>query len=196
MSRGRSVPIGKPLSERTVDRYCNDLDGLYARRLRLAYVTGLRRGNLMSLRLSAVHLDAKTVSIAKTKNGSALIVPIPESVAAELRRLPRPAPDALVFEGGRGKPHGLRKLWEKVCREAGLPKRNFHQLRHGCASTLARSGCNQAQLMHALGHRSLRSSAQYMHFNVDDRRQVMERVISAREAGTSPNGCSDAHPKG
>ena len=87
----------------------------------------------MALRWSAVDLEAKTVSIAKTKNGSPLIVPIPERVAAELRRLPRPAPDALVFEGRRGKPHGLRKLWERVCREAGLAGKNFHQLRHGCA---------------------------------------------------------------
>ena len=125
MSRGRTrPPIGKPLSPTTVDRYCNDLDGLYryTRRLRViprthvsplagrerapqpvdperyfrdaeveqtdrgcargrsamgalggadsvAYVTGLRRGNLMNLRWSAVDLEARTVSIAKTKNG-------------------------------------------------------------------------------------------------------------------------------
>jgi len=110
--------------------------------IRLAFTTGLRRGNLLNLRWRDVDLDAHTVSVARTKNGRPMIVPFPETVARELARLSRQTPDTLVFEGRNGKPHGFRKLWLKTCSEAGLAGRNFHQLRHGTATALARAGVN------------------------------------------------------
>ena len=158
---------------RVVDRRWRRLPVL----IRLAFTTGLRRGNLMALRWRDVDLDARTVTVNRTKNGRPMIVPFPETVAVELKRLPQPTPETLVFVGRNGKPHGFRKLWLKTCREAGLAGRNFHQLRHGTATALARAGVNQASLMAALGHRTLSASARYMHHNVDDRRAVMERVF-------------------
>jgi integrase len=158
---------------RVVDRHWNRLPAL----IRLAFVTGIRRGNLLALRWRDVDLEARTVTVERTKNGRPMIAPIPDAAVVELKRLPQPSPDALVFEGRRGKPHGFRKLWLKTCREAGLAGHNFHQLRHGTATALARAGVNQASLMAALGHRTLAASARYMHHNVDDRRAVMERVF-------------------
>jgi integrase len=131
----------------------------------------------MALRWRDVDLDARTVTVNRTKNGRPMVVPFPETVAVELKRLLQPTPETLVFVGRNGKPHGFRKLWLKTCREAGLAGRNFHQLRHGTATALARAGVNQASLMAALGHRTLSASARYMHHNVDDRRAVMERVF-------------------
>lgn len=158
---------------RVVDRRWKRLPAL----IRLAFTTGLRRGNLTALRWRDVDLDAATVSVARTKNGRPMVVPIPAVVVEELRRLPHPSPDSLVFEGRKGRPHGFRKLWVKACNEAGLPGRNFHQLRHGTATALAKAGVNQASLMAALGHRTLSASARYMHHNVDDRRAIMQRVF-------------------
>jgi len=58
---------------------------------------------------------------------------------------------------------GIEKHEIRRKREAGLAGRNFHQLRHGTATALARAGVNQASLMAALGHRTLSASARYMH---------------------------------
>jgi integrase len=82
-----------------------------------------------------------------------------------------------VFEGKEGRPFGFRALLIKVCREAGLPGRNFHQLRHGCGSALAQAGIGQAQIMAIMGHKTLTASARYMHHSTNDKRQVVDKVF-------------------
>lgn len=144
----------------------------------VAFHTGLRVGNLQALRWADVDLARRTLSVARTKNGSPLVAALTERAAAELARLPGGRdPDALVFAGPHGRPFHFRRLWSQTCREAGLPGRNFHQLRHGCGSELARQGVGQAQIMAVLGHRTLTASARYMHQSVDDKRQVVDRVF-------------------
>jgi integrase len=143
----------------------------------LAFHTGLRVGNLMALRWSDVDLDRRTVTVLKTKNGQPNVGALSERAVAELRKLPGQLPGALVFEGRSGQPHRFRSLWIKVCAEAGLPGRNFHQLRHGCGSALASAGVGQAQIMAVMGHRTLTASARYMHANASDKIAVVDRVF-------------------
>lgn len=144
----------------------------------LAFHTGLRAGNLMALRWRDVDLKQRTVTVAKTKNGQPLIGALSARAAAELAKLAGQEPDALVFEGKPGRAFSFRGLWRKVCTEAGLPGRNFHQLRHGCGSALATAGVGQAQIMAIMGHRTLTASARYMHQNANDKRAVVDRVFS------------------
>lgn len=143
----------------------------------LAFHTGLRKGNLIALRWQDVDLERRTVTVLKTKNGRPMISALSERAATELAKLPGRRPDALVFEGRAGRPFNFRGLWMRCCAEAGLPGRNFHQLRHGCGSALAAAGVGQAQIMAVLGHRTLSASARYMHHSTDDKRQVVDRVF-------------------
>jgi integrase len=143
----------------------------------LAFHTGLRVGNLMALTWADVDLDAGTATVTKTKNGEPIVAALSQRAIAELKRLPGKQPDALVFEGRQGKPFGFRSLWKRVTDAAGLPGRNFHQLRHGCGHKLATAGVNQAQIMAVMGHKTLTASARYMHNNVNDKRAVVARVF-------------------
>ena len=143
-----------------------------------AFHTGLRVGNLQALRWRDIDLDKRTVTVDKTKNGQPIVAALSERAAAELAKLPGQTPDALVFAGRRGCPHHFRALWVKVCTEAGLPGRNFHQLRHGCGSALATAGVGQAQIMAIMGHRTLTASARYMHQNASDKLAVIDRVFT------------------
>ncbi|MGB5834621.1 MAG: site-specific integrase, partial [Thiohalocapsa sp.] len=142
-----------------------------------AFHTGLRVGNLQALRWRDVDLDAGTITVAKTKNGRPMVSALSERAVGELKRLPDKHPDGLVFAGRTGRAFGFRRLWEQVCTEAGLPGRNFHQLRHGCGSALAQAGVGQAQIMAILGHRTLSASARYMHHSTDDKRAVVAKVF-------------------
>lgn len=143
----------------------------------VAFHTGLRVGNLMALRWGDVDLDRRTVTVLKTKNGQPMISALSERAAVELAKLPNQKPDACVFEGRGGRAFGFRSLWARVCTEAGLPGRNFHQLRHGCGSALASAGVGQAQIMAVMGHRTLSASARYMHHSTEDKRAVVQRVF-------------------
>lgn len=143
----------------------------------LAFHSGLRVGNIMQLRWMDVDLAQRTVSVHRTKNGRPMVSALSERAAAELAKLPGQIPDALVFEGRGGRPFGFRALWAKVCCEAGLSGRNFHQLRHGCGSALAAAGVGQAQIMAVMGHRTLTASARYMHANIEDKRAVVSKAF-------------------
>jgi integrase len=143
----------------------------------VAFHTGLRVGNLMTLRWGDVDLERRTITVLKTKNGRPQVSALSARAADALRLLPGKQPDALVFEGSEGRPFGFRRLWIRVCTEAGLPGRNFHQLRHGCGHAMATSGVNQAAIMAVMGHRTLSASARYMHANASDKLDVVDRVF-------------------
>jgi integrase len=170
----RSEQVEKLLTlARLLDRRWGRLEAL----ILVAYHTGLRKTSCLSLRWRDVDLVNKTVSVPRTKNGDPVVSPLSERAAAALDKLPGKHPDTLVFEGKVGAPFDVRRLWDRVCREAGLPGRNFHQLRHGCGSALAAAGASQAQIMAVLGHRTLTASRRYIHQNVDDKRAVVDRVF-------------------
>ncbi len=143
----------------------------------LAYHTGLRKGNLMGLKWADIDLENRTATVLKTKNGRPIVAPLSRQAVAELEKLPSKHPDNYVFAGRTGKPFEFRLMWVKITKEAGLEGRNFHQLRHGCGFMLAKNGVNQATVMQIMGHRTLTASARYMHSNVADRKEVIDRVF-------------------
>ena len=144
----------------------------------LGFHTGLRVGNLLRLRWEDIDIEARTASVAITKNGRPHIAPLTDSCLNELERLRRGPPNAFIFSSYRHEqPFNYRSLWNRVCEEAGFKGRTFHWFRHGCGSALASAGVSQAQIMQVMGHRTLIASARYMHSNVEDRRNVVRRVF-------------------
>jgi len=144
----------------------------------LGFHTGLRVGNLLDLKWRDIDLEARTATVAVTKNGRPHIAPLTDRCLEELLRLRKGQPDERVFKSYlNDKPFNYRTLWGKVCKEAGYEGRTFHWLRHGCGSALATAGVSQAQIMQVMGHRTLVASARYMHSNVNDRQAVVGRVF-------------------
>ncbi len=143
----------------------------------MAWHCGLRKGNLLGLRWGEVDLVGRTVTVIRTKNGDPITSPLSTRCVNELARMPVQHPHALVFGNRFGQPFAFKNLWARCCAQAGLPGRNFHQLRHACGSELARNNIGQAAIMSYMGHRTLRASARYMHLNVDDRRAVTTKVF-------------------
>ncbi|HSW22525.1 MAG TPA: site-specific integrase [Burkholderiaceae bacterium] len=143
--------------------------------------TGLRRSNIASLTWGDIDLDARTVVVGrdKTKNNEPIHGPLSRRVVEELRRLPGTrARDAKVFCGKvDAKAFDWDRLWDKVRAQCGLGDRNFHQLRHGAGSAMARKGLGQAQIMMLLNHRSLAASAKYMHLSLSDKQDALDRVF-------------------
>lgn len=144
----------------------------------VAYHTGLRKSNVLHLKWGDVDLAAGTATVRRTKNGEPIVAALSLRAVAELKKLPgKHEADAFIFAGRTGKPLQFRALWMKVTEAAGLPGRNFHQLRHGCGHALATAGVNQAQIMALMGHKTLTASARYMHHNTRDKAEIVARVF-------------------
>lgn len=146
----------------------------------IAYHTGLRKSNILNLKWADVDLVAGTATVTRTKNGEPIVAALSKRAVAELQKLPGKQPDAFICAGRTGQPMQFRSLWVRVTEAAGLPGRNFHQLRHGCGHALATAGVNQAQIMAVMGHKTLTASARYMHHNTRDKAQIVAKVFDRK----------------
>jgi integrase len=146
-------------------------------------LTGARRNEV----LSAYWRDFDPVAgiwtkpSAHTKQKKLHRVPLSAAARAVLVQLAQqyepnePPPDAYVF-GGPQMIHRVRRTWEAVRDEAGLPGLRLHDLRHAYASVLASGGLSLPIIGALLGHTNPTTTARYAHLLDDPLRQATERV--------------------
>ena len=149
----------------------------------LAFTTGMRRGSLLGLRWRDVDLEAKRLTVARTKNGKPHVAVLTDQAAAELAAI-KPAwvdPSDLVFSGKQqNKAHDYRHSFIKAVADAGLPDTFvFHSLRHSCGTHLARSGAGLLQVADVLAHSNLSTTRRYAHLMIDDRARLVAQHFAA-----------------
>ena len=143
----------------------------------LAYHTGLRVGSILATRGKDLDIAAGTLCVPKTKNGDAIMTALSTAALAAIKRLPKVGADELLFGNRAGKPFTYRPLWLKIAKEANLPGRVFHELRHGHGFALSRENVSQQMIMKSMGHRTLAASARYAHASVADKQDIISRVF-------------------
>lgn len=151
--------------------------------IRLAIVTGLRRGALLGLRWGDVVLDdeAPHVKVERTKNGDAHVSPITPDLVAEFKRMRRVrAGDSdLIFVGKHlHVPHDFRHGFNEACKLAGLEGVTFHTLRHTSCSRLAQAGVDILAIAEHAGHRSLTMTRRYSHLCIKGRASTINNVFA------------------
>ena len=140
---------------------------------------GLRRCEVLGLRLGDLHVVERRLFIAEGKGGHQRIVPISArfftAVAAYLDR-ERPAnADAdglfVVLKGPRrGLPlsaYGIDEVLDGARRRAGLSHATCHELRHTCLTRLREAGMALEAVQAQAGHASVESTRIYLHLADD-----------------------------
>ena len=146
----------------------------------LALNTGLRRGELFSLKWSDINFGAKmlTVVSAAAKSGRRREVPLNTEALAVLKAWrDRSAADGLVFPGDEGKRlTNVNKSWGGVAKAAGLVDFNFHDLRHTFASRLVQAGIDLNTVRELMGHTEIKTTLIYAHLAPHNLRAAVEKV--------------------
>ena len=151
--------------------------------IRLAIVTGLRRGALLGLTWGdvAVDVDSPHVVVQRTKNGDPHVSPITPDLIAEFRRMRRVKSydTDLVFVGKHlNVPHDFRHGFNEACKTAGLEGVTFHTLRHTSCSRLAQAGVDILAIAEHAGHRSLTMTRRYSHLCIKGRASMVASVFA------------------
>lgn len=134
----------------------------------LAVSTGMRQGEILSLRRSQIDLDKGRLLLTDTKNGDARAVyPGAFPLAVLMNHMSGPVNrDMLVFPGlNPDKPVEIKKAWGNALERAGIKDFRFHDLRHCAASFLLESGASLGILAEVLGHRTLQMVKRYAHLS-------------------------------
>jgi integrase len=130
---------------------------------RFAYLTGWRKGEIISLKWTDVDRDAGAIRLrpeaAKTGRGRTVML---EGDLAEL--IERRGQAQLLENDGKvrvaalvfhrdGEPVGdFRKAWATACQTAGVPDKLFHDLRRTAARNMVRAGVPERVAMAVTGH--------------------------------------------
>jgi len=142
------------------------------------YSTGIRRGELMALRLGEINYADGLITIRQGKGGKDRVVPIGEKSLEIVRRYTTCArkmfaqgksPDAL-FLTSRGASMGrmtVRDTVMRIVRDAGITRHvKTHGIRHTCATHMLNHGADIRYVQELLGHACLSSTQVYTHVSI------------------------------
>ena len=144
-------------------------------------LTGARRGEVLGATWSMFDLEHGIwiKPSAHTKQRREHRVPISAAAIDLLRRLLVTATGAYVFPGRNGAPlTDVKRTWQAVRSEAGLPDVRLHDLRHTYASLLASAGQSLPIIGALLGHTQPQTTARYAHLLDDPLRAATNQVGS------------------
>lgn len=145
-----------------------DPDQNLAAMVRLALLTGMRRGALFGLQWGDLDFRNARITLrgATAKGGTTASIPMTDDARKVLLGVQR-TESLYVFPGRNGgKRVECRRFLNRIRLRAGLPDgfRPLHGLRHTFASWLASSGVSLLQIKDLLTHRDYRSTTRYSDF--------------------------------
>jgi site-specific recombinase XerD len=174
---GESVPCPKQprklpvvLSLEEVARFLGAISCLKHRVLLMtAYATGLRVSEVTQLRIADIDSQRMVIRIRQAKGQKDRFVVLSPRLLEILRHYGKAAqPGDYLFPGAQPDQHLSSSSVHRVCqaarRRAGLDKHvTVHTLRHSFATHLLEDGTNVRTIQILLGHRSLSTTARYLH---------------------------------
>jgi len=140
-------------------------NGLLSNIVMFAIHSGMRRGEILSIRWSDINFDASTAHLADTKNGEARTVPLSSLALAALPATDNRAADERVFPLS---PNAVRLAWERLKRRAGINDLHFHDLRHEAISRFFELGLSIPEVALISGHRDFKMLFRYTHLRPSD----------------------------
>jgi len=149
----------------------------------LIYACGLRRSELLKLKINSVDSKRGLLYIQSAKGKKDRFVPLPEKLIGLMRVYYKEyKPKHWLFESTtRGKPYSDASLW-KIFKQAkdnaGIKKlATLHTLRHSYATHLLETGTDLRYIQELLGHKSSKTTEIYTHVTL----QALQNIKSPYE---------------
>lgn len=158
----------------------------------LSLHTGMRAGEIFSLKWGHIDKNNNLIHIADPKSGHARKVFMTSTVKGMFKSIDSGEPEELVFKS-RVKDqidrisYSFRRAVDRLGFNKGITDRRqiatFHTLRHTFASWLALQGTPILTIKELLGHQSLAMTERYSHLTPDHKRDAIkgiEKILSEK----------------
>jgi integrase/recombinase XerD len=164
--------------------------------LATTYACGLRLSEVVSLKGQDIDSSRMVVHVRLAKGAKDRLVPLSLHLLAELRDYwRRYRPSGALF--GQRCPGTVQRMFKRTLRRTGISKpASMHTLRHSFATHMLEAGVDVLTLQKILGHRSLHTTALYLHLRSDRLRQLpslLERLTHGARGGAAALPAS-GHP--
>ncbi len=173
------------LSPEEWERYKTQCPSWYLPLAMTAYLTGMRRGEIINLSPSRVDLKTKFIRLkpedTKTRQGRSIpIYPELTEILSKVMKV-RPLNFDRVFHRN-GEPIGIstvREAHEAVCRKAGIENFWFHDFRHTRINNWRKEGHDYFKVMAASGHKTV---SVFKRYNMVDETEL--KTLTQRQMDT------------
>ncbi len=180
------------LSQKEADELFDylDKDNYLSRRdylmVTLFYLTGIRRAEMASVRISDVDLNKGAMAVIG-KGNKERAVPFGQSLASDFREYlevrelfigSRPDHQGYLFLNYRGEPlttRSVNRIVLKYCARLGK-KVTPHMLRHSFATHMLENGADILAIKEMLGHSSLATTQKYTHITTEQLKKVYDKA--------------------
>jgi integrase len=151
----------------------------------IALHTGMREGELLTLKVHQVlfFADTPVVTLTKTKTDRARNIPLNAVALRELRALCEgKGLNDYVFQSPHPKHQGDRyketkRGFSKACELADVQTFRFHDLRHTFGTRLAEKGVPIHQIAELMGHSDIRTTMKYVHAATSSKKLAVDLLV-------------------
>jgi integrase len=138
--------------------------------------TGMRKGEILSLKWENVDLKRDIIYVLDTKNGEKREIPINRKLKETLSDIKLNPKGPYVFcKDYNGAPYQEVKTgFANAMKMCKIENFRFHDLRHTFASHLVMAGIDLNTVRELLGHKSLAMTLRYSHLSPEHKRKAVE----------------------
>lgn len=134
----------------------------------LIFSAGLRRNELLNLRVHDIDIERKVITIHHGKGNKDRISLLADTTIKHIQEyILRYKPKYWLIEGQYGEQYSSESIWKifsSLKKRYNIEKKgNVHLLRHTFATNLIESGTDIRLIQKLLGHNSLKTTEKYTH---------------------------------
>ena len=156
----------------------NNCDARLRSIVTLAINTGMRRGEILSLKWQDVDFKRNVITLLDTKNGKSRRLPMNAVVVSVLEKIERRPGSVHVFcyEDGQ-RVYDVRKSFAASLRKSGIINFRFHDLRHTFASQLVMARVDLNTVRELMGHKDITMTLRYSHLAPSHKQRAVDMLV-------------------
>lgn len=145
--------------------------------IKLAYHTGMRRGEILGLTWDQVDLKKGFLNLPPgSKNKPGRPVPLCDELLDMFRSMPRGLPGMPVFTRNGKTMTDFREAFEVSVKRAGIEGFTFHDLRHTFNTNAYKAGVPIPTIMKITGHKTLTMFKRYTTITTEDLKAAVRKI--------------------
>mgnify|MGYP003675946189 CR=1 FL=1 len=146
----------------------------------LAYYSGMRRGEIFSLKWKDIDFNTNQINLdhLNTKSGKSRTIPMHPKILDLLSTIPQSGKDEYIFKSPvtGGRLQDIKKSWSSFLKDAGISDFRFHDLRHNFASQLIMKGQSLSVVRELLGHSDFKMTLRYAHLAPEHKQEAINSL--------------------